>query len=195
MTNYRGGLLSVTLLDRCRKLRMQSTDAEHLLWQLLRGQQLGAKFRRQHQFGPYILDFYCDEHKLGVEVDGGQHFEEAGAKKDAKRTSYLQALGVRVLRCTDREVLLEPEAVLEAICQELWDPHPFVALRASSSPLPEGTGTGCGPSAERNYQPRVNGPARGPHPNPLPEGEGTRQPHPLGQGTLANLNLSGDARR
>jgi adenine-specific DNA-methyltransferase len=60
----------VALLDRCRRLRRDSTDAEQLLWRLLRGRQVGgAKFRRQHQYGPYILDFFGAEHKLVVEAD------------------------------------------------------------------------------------------------------------------------------
>jgi hypothetical protein len=73
------------LLRLSRTLRQESTDAETLMWQLLRGRQIaGAKFRRQHPFEPYVLDFYCHELKLAVEVDGGQHNEPAGRVHDAR---------------------------------------------------------------------------------------------------------------
>jgi adenine-specific DNA-methyltransferase len=74
MPTFRNDQAFVALLQRCRDLRRQSTDAEHLLWRLLRNRQIaGAKFRRQHQHGHYILDFYCVTHHLAVEADGGQH--------------------------------------------------------------------------------------------------------------------------
>ena len=64
------------LRDRARRLRRERTDAERTLWQRLRGKQLGGlKFRRQHVVGPWILDFYCPECRLAVELDGGQHNE------------------------------------------------------------------------------------------------------------------------
>jgi very-short-patch-repair endonuclease len=63
-------------LARVRELRCNATDAEHLMWQLLRNRQLdGWKFRRQHPVGKYILDFYCHEAHLAVELDGSQHAE------------------------------------------------------------------------------------------------------------------------
>ncbi len=78
---------------------MGATDAEALLWALLRRRQLGgAKFRRQHQFGSYILDFYCNEARLAVEVDGGQHSGPEGVVQDGARTEFLQSCGVNVLR-------------------------------------------------------------------------------------------------
>ena len=132
-TNYRGGELLVTLLDRCRELRAESTDAESLLWLLLRNRRLqGVKFRRQHQFGPFVLDFYAPEGKLAIEADGGQHFEDARRRRDEARSRYLRARGIKVLRFTDREILLETTAVLESIWSTLADPHP--------NRLPEGEG-------------------------------------------------------
>ncbi|MFN8639900.1 MAG: endonuclease domain-containing protein [Dehalococcoidia bacterium] len=111
---YRDGVGLVTLLARCRELRREATDAEALLWDLLRGRQLaGAKFRRQHQFGRYILDFYCHASRLAIEVDGAHHASQA--EQDAERTSYLEAHGLRVVRFTNRDVLLETETVLQAI--------------------------------------------------------------------------------
>jgi very-short-patch-repair endonuclease len=83
---------------------------------LLRNRQLrGAKFRRQHEFGQYILDFYCAEHRLAIEVDGAHHFEQDGAEADWDRTTYLESRGVRVLRFTNTEVLLEAEGVFDRI--------------------------------------------------------------------------------
>ncbi|MBI2887055.1 MAG: endonuclease domain-containing protein [Chloroflexi bacterium] len=105
-------------MERCRALRQSSTDAEALLWRLLRNRQIaGAKFRRQHQFGSFILDFYCYEQKLVIELDGGQHTALEQAMRDAARTQYLQSDGLTVLRFTNREVLQETEAVVSRI----WD--------------------------------------------------------------------------
>ena len=119
-TTYHGDQTRVTLLNRCRQLRRSSTDAERLLWRLLRNRQVAeAKFRRQHQYGPYILDFYCHEHKLVVEADGGQHTSPDGMARDAVRTRYLESRGIRVLRFTNLEILRETEAVIARIWEAL----------------------------------------------------------------------------
>jgi len=124
-TDYRGGRSKVTLLERCRELRLNSADAERLVWRLLRNRQLaGAKLCRQHQFGPYILDFYCAEHRLAVEVDGGQHCHDDQVDKDAIRMRYLEGRGVHVLRFTNSEVVQRTEAVIEQIWQALENPSP-----------------------------------------------------------------------
>ena len=103
-------------LARRRELRRAATDAEQVLWRLLRKRQFaGVKFHRQHPVGPYILDFYCAERGLAVELDGGQHFTDEGQEYDRRRTAYLAARGVRVLRFTNRELFEETESVLEAI--------------------------------------------------------------------------------
>ena len=113
---YRGGLTKTTFLERIRNLRRISTNAEAWLWRFLRARQVGgAKFRRQHQYGSYILDVYCEQARLVVEVDGGQHFEPDGIERDAERTRHLEADGLRVLRFTNVEVLKETEAVLDQI--------------------------------------------------------------------------------
>ncbi len=126
-------------LDFARQLRRQATDAESLLWRLLRGRQIAnAKFRRQHPFPPYILDFYCHELKLVVELDGGQHNEEVGRRRDAQRDEYLAGHGIRVLRFWNNEVLGETEAVLEAIYAAAVERSGGVP--SPPAPLPEGEG-------------------------------------------------------
>jgi adenine-specific DNA-methyltransferase len=115
-TKFRGGTRFEPLLDRARTMRREPTDAERLLWARLRNRQLGGlKFRRQHPFGGYILDFYCESVPLAVEVDGGQHFSAEGLASDAARSAYLANAGVVVLRFTDSEVLNDPPTVLDAI--------------------------------------------------------------------------------
>jgi very-short-patch-repair endonuclease len=111
---------SNALVVLARRLRAQSTDAESLIWRFLRSRQLGgAKFRRQYPLGPYILDFCCEELKLVIEIDGGQHFEPEQAQKDKKRTRFLEARGLRVLRFDNHQVLTETEGVLTAIWNEI----------------------------------------------------------------------------
>jgi very-short-patch-repair endonuclease len=109
-------------LARVRELRRDATDAEKLLWQLLRNRQLhGFKFRRQHPIGGYILDFYCHEANLAVELDGGGHREENQAKRDRERTEYLESKGLRVIRFWNDQVLEQTEAVLGKILESLTD--------------------------------------------------------------------------
>ena len=106
-----------------RVLRSNMTDAEQRLWcHLRRGQMGGYKFRRQHPFGDFILDFVCLEAKVVIEVDGGQHVELR--EKDAYRTSCLERAGFRVLRFWNHEVLHELEDVREAIWEALHTPPP-----------------------------------------------------------------------
>ena len=103
--------------DRARRLRREETDAERRLWIHLRRHQLGAQFRRQHPIGPYIVDFCCVERMLIVELDGGQHEDQRA--QDAARTQWLGEQGFHVLRFSDREALMETEAVLTEIQNRL----------------------------------------------------------------------------
>ncbi|MGH8506425.1 MAG: endonuclease domain-containing protein [Stenotrophobium sp.] len=104
------------LKTNSRRLRANMTEAEQKLWRGLRGKQLlGAQFYRQKPLGPYIVDFCCATAKLAIELDGGQHFEDAGRQADHQRDKYLQTLGLRVLRFDNRQALLETAAVLEQI--------------------------------------------------------------------------------
>jgi very-short-patch-repair endonuclease len=100
-----------------RLLRHNMTDAERALWKRLRGCQLNSyKFRRQHPFGDFILDFVCLEAKLVIEIDGGQH---NGSAQDLVRDQVLESAGFRVMRCWNNQVLNEIESVVEAIWLEL----------------------------------------------------------------------------
>lgn len=110
------------LLENARNLRKNQTDAETALWQLLRNRQLlGAKFRRQHTQGRYILDFYCHERKLAIELDGSQHLTEEGKVYDQERTRYLNAIGIEVMRFRNNEVLNNREGVMTVIYQYLLE--------------------------------------------------------------------------
>jgi len=113
------------LAARAAALRQGATDAESLLWRLLRSRQLGgAKFRRQHVLGPYIVDFCCLEGRVCVEVDGGQHAEDETAEYDAQRDGYLRTRGFRVLRFWNHDVLTETQAVLETVWDAMFGADP-----------------------------------------------------------------------
>jgi very-short-patch-repair endonuclease len=99
-------------------MRRSPTDAEHVLWQRLRSRRLGGyKFRRQVWLGPFIADFVCEECKLIVEMDGGQH--ASAGEYDNRRTAWLAARGYRVHRCWSNDVLSQTDAVLEMILRVL----------------------------------------------------------------------------
>lgn len=114
-----------------RTLRRNMTDAERKLWYRLRSNQLGVKFRRQHPFENFILDFVCLQVGLVVEVDGGQHVEQA--EYDAQRTAALEKAGFRVLRFWNNQVMNELDSVVEVIRLDL-ETHPHPSLP------PEGEG-------------------------------------------------------
>ncbi len=104
-----------SLIPNARRLRREMTDAEKKLWSLVRGKQLGAKVRRQVPFGPYIVDFLCEEKKLIIELDGSQHFTPEGKMRDKIRDSYLREKGYRVMRITNYDVLRHTNDVLDEI--------------------------------------------------------------------------------
>ena len=101
-----------------RRLRSNLTDAEQLLWARLRRKQIdGMRFRRQVPISSYVVDFYCHEARLIVEVDGGQHAEQI--ERDAARTRELEALGFHVIRFWNDDVFENMEGVLERIRETL----------------------------------------------------------------------------
>ncbi len=87
-----------------QQLRNDLPPAEARLWQYLRGSQLGSKFRRQYGIDIYVVDFYCPSAKLAIELDGSSHFEPGESIKDKKRQDYIESLGIRVIRFTNKEV-------------------------------------------------------------------------------------------
>lgn len=108
------------LLARVRELRQNATDAEKLLWDLLRNRAVaGFKFRRQHPVQGYILDFYCHEAKIALEVDGGVHAVPEQAEYDAERTRILTENGIRVIRFWNSDVLTDTQKVVEEIYNTL----------------------------------------------------------------------------
>ena len=105
--------------ETARRLRRDSTDAERRLWSMLRGRRLmGHRFRRQYAIGAYIVDFASVDHRLIVEVDGGQHSDNPA---DEVRTQALEADGWRVLRFWNNEILSNLEGVVSTILKALED--------------------------------------------------------------------------
>ncbi len=125
------------LLLLARGFRGKSTPPEAALWACLRKRRLlGAKFRRQHSVGRYIADFYCDEARLVIELDGAWHHDGAQQERDALRDEALGHGGFRVLRITNRAVTDDLVGVLRRIAnavREEKEPSP-------PTPLPEGEG-------------------------------------------------------
>ncbi|MBI3743722.1 MAG: endonuclease domain-containing protein [Chloroflexi bacterium] len=104
------------VLANVRRLRRPQTPSEARLWSRLRDSRLlGAKFRRQHPIGQYIVDFVCLEQKVVIEVDGSQHSEDSAIAHDAERTAWLEGTGYRVLRFWNNDVSGNLDGVLETI--------------------------------------------------------------------------------
>lgn len=105
----------IQLKDKRKFLRNNLTPAEATLWKSLQQKKLGGKFRRQHSVGNYILDFYCPSERLAVELDGEDHFSDAGFEYDQKRMAYLKELNIKIVRFENKEVFEDLPAVLENI--------------------------------------------------------------------------------
>ncbi|HUC60901.1 MAG TPA: endonuclease domain-containing protein [Alphaproteobacteria bacterium] len=112
------------VLPTARRLRKTPTDAEIRLWSRLRRNQLdGFRFRRQQPIGAYVVDFFCPEARLIIEVDGGQHaIDEV---RDAKRTQWLEGRGYRVLRFWNNDVLGNTDGALGTIRDALRAEKPL----------------------------------------------------------------------
>lgn len=124
--------LDPKLLEFAKTMRSNATDAEHLMWQLLRAKRfMNLKFRRQHVIAPYIVDFYCHELGLVIELDGGQHGTDEAIEYDTERTKFLEALDLKVVRYWNHDVLKNTESVLSNlwnICCELSNPTSLAEL-------------------------------------------------------------------
>ena len=105
------------LINNARSLRKNMTEAEKKLWYTFL-RRYPVRFQKQYVIEGYILDFYCPPIKLGIELDGGQHYEEEMMLKDNERTRKLEQTGVSVLRYTNVDVLQHFEAVCERIDRE-----------------------------------------------------------------------------
>jgi len=113
---------------RAQELRGEATKAECVVWNAIRGGRLGVKFRRQHPFGPFFLDFYASEIRLVVELDGGIHELADVKERDAAREEYLRGRQRVIVRFTNREVLESLDEVIEKLrgrIEGLKTPNPY----------------------------------------------------------------------
>jgi len=109
--------------DRARRLRREDTLAEQVAWGFLRNRRtLGLKFRRQVPIDRYIVDFYCHEIRVIVELDGVVHDAEAQMRIDEERDTRLRELGFQILRVPNRVVLRDPESFMEMIRARIPSP-------------------------------------------------------------------------
>jgi len=127
------------LKELAEEMRKNPTEAEKVLWEALRANGLGVKFRQQHIIEDFIVDFYCNEYKVTVEVDGGYHNDVEQMKSDEERTTRLNELGYTELRFTNEEVLHDLDRVLKTI-----------KTFCSGTPSPSGEGRGEAPYAVYN---------------------------------------------
>lgn len=131
---------TTNLRDKARDLRHMQTDVERALWRLLRSREMaGFKFRRQHPLCGYIVDFVCLEKQVVIELDGGQHREQA--EYDRVRTRKLEVAGFRVLRFWNNDMIENRQGVMGSILSVLvaTSPHP--------GPLPALRGEGAKPES------------------------------------------------
>ncbi len=103
------------IFQKAEELRNCSTPAEELLWNHLKGSQLGVKFRRQHPAAIYVLDFYCYEAQLALELNGSIHQLEEVKKNDVIRENTLKTLGIKVIRFNNQEVISNVNKVIDKI--------------------------------------------------------------------------------
>jgi very-short-patch-repair endonuclease len=131
---------SQELIARARQLRREATTAESLLWELLRDRRLlGRKFRRQHPIGQFIADFFCDDARLIIEIDGAVHREPTQQERDRLREEILREHGFAILRFTNDQILDRTEQVLQEIAAYVTA-HSY----EHPSPLSQGFGRGAG---------------------------------------------------
>jgi len=105
------------ILARAREMRHAETPPEATLWRALRNRQTGFKFRRQHPIDSFIIDFYCAQAKLLIEIDGESHLQPDQKEYDQARTEYLEEFGYKVIRFTNDDVRYNIHAVASEILQ------------------------------------------------------------------------------
>lgn len=188
-----GALNNLPHLKTFRKqLRKNLTPAEATLWTLLKGKQLdGRKFRRQHSFANYILDFYCPEERLAIELDGQGHFTATQADYDYERDLFLQEFGIRVLRFENKWVWDNPEGLLEQV-REWFGKQPELEPE-QEPPRPADTAT---PASDHLHpSPPDTPPLKGGEPEPGPEPVPGPDRQQVGSGvpqleTLPNIDIN-----
>ena len=120
------------LVDLAKSLRKNMTLGEVALWRKIKSKKLGVRFSRQIPIDQYIVDFYCKDLQLAIEIDGSVHFEEGQQTKDMSRQKSLESLGVRFIRFSDLDVKNNLNWVLEAIKNEVEN------IRPTPNPSKEG---------------------------------------------------------
>jgi very-short-patch-repair endonuclease len=110
------------MINRKRQLRKNETPIEKLMWFELRNRKMGYKFYRQYSVVNYVIDFYCPEKKLAIELDGGQHGKADKKEYDCYRTVYLKSLGINVIRFWDSDVTKNKNKILEKLREVLNTP-------------------------------------------------------------------------
>jgi very-short-patch-repair endonuclease len=121
-----------------RHLRREMTLPEVILWQALRKQPAGLKFRRQHPCGPYILDFFCGDARLAIEVDGEAHNRGDRPQRDETRDTWLRAAGVETLRIAAIEILKDADAAVRWIFAQAEERLPLHHPALPDGPPPRG---------------------------------------------------------
>ncbi len=139
------------LKDNAKRMRKNPTETEEILWRVLKNNSLGLHFRRQHVIHDFIVDFFCYEKNLSIEIDGGYHNEEEQKRYDEYRTQELNKLGIKELRFTNDDIIGDIDSVLNKI-KETANDLPSLQGRAgvrpvqgetNSLPFREGAGVGC----------------------------------------------------
>ena len=126
---------------RARRLRLNMTDLEHKLWRSLRHKDVGFRFRRQHPIGDYVLDFFCWEAMLCVEVDG--EFHDRNPARDSKRDAWLAEQGIATQRFSTVDLIENFDGVLEAIYSQCCERASRVPFGPHPDPPPQaGEGEG-----------------------------------------------------
>lgn len=108
-----------TLKEFRKELRSDPTPEEYLLWQHVKGKKTGFKIRRQHSVLNYIIDFYCASKRLGIELDGAQHYTKEGKEYDKIRDKELYSLNIKIIRFPNSQINSNLKRVIEKIKLEL----------------------------------------------------------------------------
>jgi very-short-patch-repair endonuclease len=118
--NFRGNCNHLNLIEIARKLRRSETTAEAIFWSRLRGRRWRKlKFRRQHQIGEFIVDFYCDELRLVIELDGGIHLTSLVSRRDREKEEYLNSIGMNIIRIANSVIVKNVDAALHYVSERI----------------------------------------------------------------------------